>query len=347
MRTAMLMVAGLLTGAAALAMPPSRAPQPDDGVDRGPDIVDLDQVPGCYGSVRFDHRLHVGMSDIATGCTVCHHTEAIQPCRDCHDPRPGAITKDVLGLRGAYHAQCLGCHKDWAHENACGFCHTSSSTSAEIPMPVAHDAHLTRAIANTTYTYQTAKQGLPVVTFHHADHTDVFGIDCASCHVGTSCGQCHGPETQRPVVNRHQSCYRCHADSECVLCHSLVEKPRFDHTNCGNWRLRPGHYGLACSSCHGETVMPHRPDSKGCNTCHGADTAGVFDHASTGVMLYGDHALFQCVDCHAGRDKTKLASCEGCHEQREIIGFRSVGTPPDQKPAAPPAPEPEAEPDAR
>lgn len=321
----------------------------------GPNVVVLDQVPGCYGSVRFDHRLHVQMSSIQGGCTNCHHdasegvegpgagTESgpvIRPCRTCHEPASVVVTADKPGLRGAYHRQCLSCHKDWAHENACGFCHTDSAAvrgSAARPRNLS-TMLLPRSTAQSTYVYQTAHPPMPVVTFHHEDHAQRFGLKCVDCHGGSSCGQCHGSRAERPIVNRQQSCYQCHAESRCVTCHNRGERGPFDHAARTGWQLRPGHASLTCDSCHGAGQMPERPSSDACRTCHARRWGDEqFDHTRTGVELSGDHAYFECIDCHSGGDDRMLASCYSCHTDRPVAGHRWVGTASGPAPAAMPA----------
>lgn len=319
----------ILASCLALGMPGQTA---TNGADTGPDTIVLDQVPGCYGSVFFDHRLHVQMSAIGDGCTHCHHDAAkgapIQPCRACHEPITAAVTSDVPGLRGAYHRQCLGCHRDWAHANACGYCHMDTASVVGSPERARAllNSLVPRAAAESTYVYRTSHQAMPVVTFHHADHTEVFGISCASCHRGSSCAECHGPGVSRPVVDRVKSCYQCHKESRCVTCHHLGVKDRFDHGACTGWRLRRGHTNLACADCHGSSGMPGKPESGACSTCHGAHTGGVFDHAQTGVVLYGDHALFDCVDCHGGVRDERIVRCSACHADRPVVGVRRVGS---------------------
>jgi hypothetical protein len=295
--------------------------------EQGPEIVLLDQVPGCYGSVRFDHRLHVGMSSIGGGCTNCHHDAvggaSIRKCKTCHDSTSSIVLSDGPGLRGAYHRQCLGCHREWAHQNACGFCHQASSTvTASRTKPVLREPHAT---AQTAYVYQTAHKGIPVVTFRHDDHSQVFGLKCADCHGGDSCTQCHGPGAERPIVNRQQTCYTCHSDAKCVTCHDLTERGRFDHGQCAGWRFRPGHKDLACVECHTPGKMPQKPTSEACRKCHATQAGGTFDHSQTGVVLSGDHEFFECVDCHAGGDDRVLARCTACHSDREVVGKRVVG----------------------
>jgi len=108
----------------------------------------LNSKTDFYESVRFTHRTH----DVATGgnCGLCHHrisfdeedrvgmdvqafhSEDIEvrlgntPCGSCHDMNEITIQKcsschwlpneadepSRLGLKGAYHRQCIGCHED-------------------------------------------------------------------------------------------------------------------------------------------------------------------------------------------------------------------------------------------
>ncbi|MDX2118507.1 MAG: cytochrome c3 family protein [Planctomycetota bacterium] len=303
-----------------------------------PSVITLDAVPGCFGSVRFDHALHVRMSTITEGCANCHHelpaavAAATKPgdvapraCPACHDAQSSAVNTEKLGLRGAYHRQCLSCHKDWAHENGCGFCHPSSSSLA----PAAKTkSHMTapRATPLNTYVYNTAYPVLPVVTFHHDDHTDKFGLSCVECHANNTCGSCHGERTQRPIINRQRTCYNCHTETRCVTCHGFGERPKFDHGKHNGWYLRPAHASLGCRACHPEGAMPSTPASDTCRACHAKRwNDDPFNHARTGVALDGDHALFECVSCHDGGDRRMLANCAACHIERPPIGERRVG----------------------
>lgn len=300
-----------------------------------PEIVILDQVPGCYGSVRFDHHVHSHMTTITNDCRTCHHDlpadakadeqSAPKACRECHEPTSTVTLGERPGLRGAYHRQCLSCHKEWTHENACGFCHTTSSYMRSKPAAESRPP-VERAQAQTTYVYNTSHKGLPTVTFHHEDHSQKFGLSCADCHAGTSCQSCHGSNIQRPVVSRQQSCYDCHGEARCVTCHFFKERERFDHGSRTGWYLRPAHASLKCSECHQNAKTPESPDSDTCRNCHAKRWGtGPFEHAMTGVDLYGDHALFNCVECHSGGDTRMLATCTTCHDQQPVEGQRSVG----------------------
>jgi hypothetical protein len=84
--------------------------------DLGPDVVILDELQKLYDPVRFDHRAHAQMVSFSGGCEVCHHytpPDADHPaCVSCH---PKEIAHEDIaqpGLKGAYHRDCLDCHRE-------------------------------------------------------------------------------------------------------------------------------------------------------------------------------------------------------------------------------------------
>lgn len=65
------------------------------------------------GPVVLSHKKHA--EDYKIACTECHHTwkkeEAKQPkkCASCHkEEKQGK----VLSLKGAFHKNCMGCHRE-------------------------------------------------------------------------------------------------------------------------------------------------------------------------------------------------------------------------------------------
>lgn len=290
--------------------------------DPGPDVVIIDQLANHYGPVVFDHALHVGMCNFGGSCTNCHHEATdgreIASCKTCHgvnDPEH----LDRPGLKGAYHRQCLGCHRDWAAENACGFCHEEASGSVDRSKPVidrrafASAQHLR---VKPTFTYMTSQRGTPVVSFHHADHTDLFGVSCIDCHNGASCNECHGPAPKVPAADREAQCLKCHAEERCTFCHSIEPRGRFEHTRSTGWSLGANHQDLKCAKCHGETTKFSNPPSDNCRACHRGGPSRSFDHSITGVPVLGSHAFFDCVQCHHSGGGETTASCEKCHADR-------------------------------
>jgi hypothetical protein len=120
----------------------------------GPDTVELGSLANHYSAVTFDHAMHTG---VAASCAECHHhTTGLAPtdpncarcheagekaslvaCRDCHSDKrfsaedlakteenPQLQHKGRLGLKGAYHQKCLGCHTTMGGPTGCQDCHT-------------------------------------------------------------------------------------------------------------------------------------------------------------------------------------------------------------------------------
>lgn len=118
-----------------------------------PDSVLINTLSQYYEPVAFDHAGHV---DMAGDCAGCHHHTTGAPtsdpacarchdsarpaasvaCRDCHVAQPfsaealrekeadvGRYHTDKPGLRGAYHASCMGCHEANGGPVGCEDCH--------------------------------------------------------------------------------------------------------------------------------------------------------------------------------------------------------------------------------
>lgn len=119
--------------------------------DDAPQSVILDSMKELYQEVTFDHEMHVEMN----GCSTCHHhttgdgpankscnrchatsiaTDTVS-CSDCHEITAGVAAAslktedkslyhiDKPGLKGAFHLQCLGCHRMESGPTGCHECH--------------------------------------------------------------------------------------------------------------------------------------------------------------------------------------------------------------------------------
>ncbi len=288
-----------------------------------PEIVVINQLAQHYGPVEFDHRIHADMSELTGGCTNCHHNmapgEKVKTCRECHSITRNGGSLVQPSLKGAYHRQCLGCHRDWSHENACGYCHREQTARPDITYAVdATDIILSshpRIDPARSYVYQTEYHAAPLVSFHHVDHVQSFGLKCVDCHQAGSCARCHdgnGHAQPRDPVNRMSSCRSCHASNECNFCHDQQSRPAFDHARVTGWDLQPRHADVSCVACHGRVEAFLTPSSN-CRACHGGLSAESFDHSITGVPLIGSHAKFSCGRCHVDSRADSPATCGGCH----------------------------------
>ncbi len=70
----------------------------------------------AYGPVRFMHTNHA--ANLTTNCAACHHfrpadtaADEIVRCAACHQEPYTQPDKTRVGLKAAYHLQCLGCHR--------------------------------------------------------------------------------------------------------------------------------------------------------------------------------------------------------------------------------------------
>jgi hypothetical protein len=300
-----------------------------------------------FGPVPFDHAGHARWAEVSGGCTICHHYTpegAAHPaCRTCHEI--GYKHEDMRkpGLKGAYHRQCLGCHREWSHETRCTACHLPRVGPDEQPIKadlVTKDDVIgtmhppipepDEEIYETDYPLGTGSK----VYFHHRRHTKTYGFECAECHRGDSCARCHeyGKEHVqhvRTLEEHHRPCEACHQiDDHCGHCHREAgqsEPEPFTHDQTG-WPLGKRHADVGCRECHKE--MPFRRLDTNCSSCHADWEPGGFDHAkATGVALDETHAEIDCEICHAEKDYAKPPSCTECHDEDFRYPDKSPGKP--------------------
>jgi hypothetical protein len=278
-----------------------------------------------YGPVEFNHRLHAEMSAMSGGCGDCHHQSGGRPigaCKECH---PVGEVKDMLqpSLKAAYHRQCLNCHSAWSGVTSCEMCHVKKvvpgpATETALPKVMKVSRRFFPEIEQPEKkVWHSSYDGGTIVTFFHRNHSDSYGINCATCHHAESCGSCHrqGTTTQRVRHSEealHAICNSCHAEMSCNQCHLKVEAQPFSHERTG-WPLGRYHHRAACQSCHGDPHHFEKP-SRVCNNCHSHWTPATFDHARTGLELSEVHRETDCAACHQQRVFDAVPTCTACHE---------------------------------
>lgn len=296
-----------------------------------PELIIINELSDRYGPVYFSHKLHAQMSDMSGGCQGCHHfntTGPILKCNSCHEPKRKREDVRLPDLKGAYHRQCMDCHRQWSHETGCNSCHTLKKNLKDVKEDVkkkyAGKEHPVIA-EPTLITYKTNSDEGKLVSFYHDDHTKKFALNCISCHKQESCTKCHDKRktsdnkikqisTKRTFEQQHKNCISCHSKNEdCSGCHSNKALEPFDHGKKTGWDLGKHHTKLACSKCHGAKLPYKKVDSK-CIGCHGEWTKENFKHLVTGLQLDETHLELECEDCHAEKNYSAKPSCDGCHE---------------------------------
>ncbi len=295
----------------------------EHSIDEGTEIVILDQLVNIYGPVVFAHYLHASMTEMSGGCEICHHYSEIDAkvpsCRTCHEV--GNMSGDLRqpSLKGAYHRQCLNCHREWNHDDSCDMCHVVMTDTTGlvstidktdivgVPHPLIE--------AEDKYVYNTHVEDGPIVTFHHADHVDLFGQQCVDCHKGDSCCRCHEAGHEHKEIEHTNTCCSCHQEEEnCNFCHNDKEQPPFNHTVSTGWKLSKYHANNACQDCHGPVKSFVKPSTV-CVNCHIHWEEGSFSHEITGLILDEDHEENECGDCHVDMDFSQTPNCTDCHDE--------------------------------
>lgn len=210
----------------------------DLNADDGPQISKLNHLVAKYEPVKFNHKDHV---DYAEGCESCHHkqteVEAVASCRSCHNTKETAKGSKKLGLKYAYHKQCIGCHEELeSGPTACGDCH------AELPEGAKSDTELTGEDGPALSKLHHLSQFYEAVRFTHSDHVE-YADNCQVCHHAKSeveeapaCRECHDTAYNKPKDKKlglidayHVQCMNCHIEMEsgpltCTECHKEKKK---------------------------------------------------------------------------------------------------------------------------
>lgn len=76
----------------------------------------IKKTEDLYGPVRFKHSRHAAQ---LKDCALCHHRRPLDPaakettrCSACHQDAFHPDQPERLGLKAAFHQQCMGCHQE-------------------------------------------------------------------------------------------------------------------------------------------------------------------------------------------------------------------------------------------
>ena len=266
--------------------------------DFGPACLDCHD--GIDRMVGFDHSTTgyvLTDGHAQTACAGCHGSRAFSDtpdtCASCH-PEP-AIHAGSLGT------DCELCHTtagwsparlagaSFSHAEVTDFAldgHQSGSGGPLVPCASCHPAGL--EYFNTKACVDCHEERDPAYT---RDHSDRFGMACASCHDGSGGARDFDHARVLALEQRHAeiACSACHVQAttqplsaECVACH---EEPP----------VHAGDFGTNCQYCH---------DASGWSGAQLRIHVFPLDHASEGDLA--------CETCHT--TNYTAYTCDGCHE---------------------------------
>ena len=297
----------------------------------------------------FDH----GAQNIPTDCLNCHNTTDWGDAEFDHDdtdfPLTGAHATDAVtcndchtsGVFDGLETSCASCHTDDFtgaanpnHSDAgfaaadCEICHTATAftpsewdhgSETDFTIDGAHVSNTCNDCHDGTWIDYAPTTTTTCYTCHQQDYEDEsihanqgYGTDCLECHTTVTFGDAtidHTPYFPIAQGTNHggkwETCATCHIDQS-------------DRTNftC---------LGSGCHDNEAELLQDHQEEgvtgysynSQACYTCHPTgDSDDVFDHATTGFPLEGQHAPLSCDQCHIDFDYSVQLSqdCNACHQ---------------------------------
>ena len=300
--------------------------------EQTPEIIVIDQLSKRYGPVYFSHRIHAQMSTMSGGCETCHHHNTSGPimkCSNCHQDSRQREDISIPDLKGAFHRQCMDCHREWSHQTGCdNTCHMLKKDLKKVKPEDIRKKYAGKehpvVLEPTKIVFETNYDKGKLVTFFHDDHTKRFGIACITCHKQESCTKCHDVNNQangnvktikvaKTLEEHHKKCFGCHENDNCSTCHLTRTAEPFNHEKITGWALNRFHIDLACVKCHGDKI-PYKKLDKNCTNCHKNWSNDTFKHSVTGLQLNETHADFSCEDCHIDKNFAVAPNCNNCHE---------------------------------
>ena len=92
-----------------------------------PETFTLSSLEKIYQPVVFSHAMHTEMAEECASCH--HHSPAGQTpaCGKCHGEPFDPQNLNMPGLKGAYHLQCMTCHRDVGAPVGCTECHAKKA----------------------------------------------------------------------------------------------------------------------------------------------------------------------------------------------------------------------------
>jgi octaheme c-type cytochrome (tetrathionate reductase family) len=365
------------------AMVPSAYPNRPPGYENFYELKSefLAQRSDDYEPVAFSHRIH---DELTSGdCSACHHRfssdpgdrvgvdlkefhaqfdvklggacatchqdmkeKAPQGCPRCHAAPSEADSPSRIGLKGAYHRQCIGCHesqpKPSTAPTACSGCHhpwtpdhRPLATFAGRPTPqevtgtcLSCHPKTGQDILRTTH---WAWKG-PSPAIKGAEHRADVGLTLL------------GNNTCLPIGPNPQACASCHIgygwvdgkfdfanpnNIDCLVCHDTT----------GTYRKGTGPGGLPDASLDLASIATKvgRPSRQDCGACHfgysgtlhtrNGDLEPALANPSADVDMHMGVLKMRCQDCHqfVGHQVAGVSSgagtagglveCERCHGQ--------------------------------
>lgn len=302
----------------------------DQKPEEGPKVLTINKIneTDIYEPVIFSHLAHAEMAEISGGCRTCHHYNPpgnVIGCSSCHETQRKRTDVSKPDLKGAFHRQCMNCHRVWSGSIDCVVCHQLKGKGIAIPTAKVNAIRIHPELkVPDKITYNTNEAKGKIVTFYHKEHINTFKFECADCHKNDNCIKCHQQNktisTVKKTLNElHKKCSDCHdtkTNFQCSKCHAEKEREPFNHKIVTKFDISKFHAKLTCNRCH-TTKNKFTGLKSECSSCHGQWNWDNFKHKITGLILDDTHSVLECNNCHKDPKYSK-PTCEDCHEDKSF-----------------------------
>lgn len=268
----------------------------------------------------------------AVACWRCHQgaetgefTGLDPDCASCH-AADLARASDPDHLTLGWTANCDRCHipTTWAGE---GFNHATFPLTGTHATTDCAECHGDGLFAGTPHDCYAC---------HAAEYQSALDPDHVELGLPTDCRLCHGTWHWTPASFNHgwvtQACVECHLteyQNTTEPDHEVLQLPTSCQDCHGTNFWVPAtfdHEGLTqdCAACHlSDYEATTDPDHEAagfpidCAACHNTRTwyGGSFDHDFP--INSGDHAGFDCADCHIQPRNFAVFTCTQCHAHQK------------------------------
>ncbi|HPS02890.1 MAG TPA: cytochrome c3 family protein, partial [Candidatus Sumerlaeota bacterium] len=279
-----------------------------------------------YQPVRFTHAKHAAVTQ---NCTVCHHAAPkdsreqydTTPCNACHQESFNKTVFGRLGLKAAYHRQCVTCHAESQNPRAptdCIGCHgenvkdhsqlielTGTPTPSEVTRECVrcHEGQAEDFMKSSHWLWKTAASRAEALAGKSASGKAATALnnscialpgnwaDCTSCHCGYGWEDKNFDFTDKSRI-------------DCLVCHDTT----------GLYKKDPNKPGLPADGVDLLAVAKKvgRTSRQTCGACHFQnDKNDPTQHAYMNGQLMAPSRDF---DIHMGGYDMR---CEDCHKTRK------------------------------
>lgn len=267
-----------------------------------------------YGPVRFMHKKHAMV--VNNDCKRCHHfrpedpkAREITPCSSCHQESFKKDYPERVGLKAAFHLQCINCHRNMRKgpTSNCTACHSKNVPDHTKMVKLKKNSTQKEVTAECLRCHESTSLNI-LRSAHGKNFEDKREIDCLACHDSSGKYKQGEKNVNYGLLIKNighptrKNCGNCHfKDKKKDISHANLN-PHLASSN-KNLDVHMGGMDFSCQSCH--KTKNHRKVSEkvSCDDCHmkKPHSGGMVSHH---LNMHSDHVA--CNTCHSPTSFNKI-----------------------------------------